>query len=106
MYEYGKALCIAFIGCESMRSRLGIFVLVACSVADASNVEWKASEVVTSYVTGTSPTLILGFDNNLAICLALQEPTNKSDLRDSGISHTDSQLVLMQLWHLVERVNN
>ena len=95
-----------FFGCESMKSRIAMFVLVACSVPGVSNAQWEASEVVTSYVSGTSPTLILGFDNNLEICLALQEPTNKSDLRDSGISYTDSQLVLLQLWHLVEQANS
>ena len=71
--------------------------------ADASETQWRASEVVTSYVSGNSPTAILDFDNNLEICLALREPMKKSALRASGVTYTDSQLLLLRLWALVER---
>lgn len=65
--------------------------------------EWVASEVVTSYVNGTSPTFILGLDNNLEICLALREAKTISELRSDGVSVTDSQLIILQLWRLIER---
>lgn len=75
-------------------------------IAGASATEktkWVASEVVTSYVSGTSPTLILGLDNNLEICLALREARTISELRADGVPVTDSQLIVLQLWRLVER---
>jgi hypothetical protein len=97
-------MAIAF--CNSVMSIVTALVVLALGVADTTNATWKASEVVTSYVSGTSPTLILGFDNNLEICLALQKPKIRSAVRDSGISLTDSQLVLLQLWHLVEQTDN
>ncbi len=77
-------------------------VLAPCT-AGASDTQWRASEVVTSYVSGNSPTAILGFDNNLEICLALREPMKTSALRASGVSFTDSQLLVLRLWALVER---
>lgn len=67
--------------------------------------KWLASEVVTSYVSGTSPTLILGLDNNLEICLALREARTISELRSDGIPVTDSQRS-SQVYRAVRSVEN
>ena len=77
--------------------------MLALAASGGSGLSWKAPEVVTSYVNGTSPTLILGFDNNLEICLALRQPRSPEALREDGVTMTDSQRVLMQLWRLIER---
>ena len=84
---------------------IGLWLTLASApcAADASQIQWRASEVVTSYVSGNSPTAILDFDNNLEICLALREPMKKSALRASGVAYTDSQLLLLRLWALLER---
>ena len=76
--------------------------LLPSSVAHCGDESWVASEVVTSYVSGTSPTLILSFDNNLEICLALRQPRSMDELRDQGVPVTRSQVVLLQLWGLIE----
>lgn len=86
-----------------MRLLIAMLALLVGGTANSNAADWKASEVVTSYVSGTSPTMILGFDNNLEICLALREPGTSTDLLARGIPHTRSQLVLLQLWNLVER---
>jgi hypothetical protein len=83
---------------------LAALVNGVASVGEAS--EWTAAEVVTSYVSGTSPTLILGFDNNLEICLALQDPRTTEDLAISGVPATRSQIVLLKLWDLLEDQGN
>jgi hypothetical protein len=80
-------------------------VLSIASNPMGEEVDWDASEVVTSYVNGTSPTLILGLDNNLEICLALREPKSVSELRSAGVQVTESQLILLRLWRLIERTD-
>jgi len=90
---------------RSLASLLLIVLSLAAPGISSGNAEtkWVASEVVTSYVSGTSPTLILGLDNNLQICLALREAGTIPELRAEGIPATDSQRVLLQLWSLIER---
>jgi len=95
----------------SVKSLIAVLLLVIMGtpgIAPASKADqkWVALEVVTSYVSGTSPTLILGLDNNLEICLALREPRKISELRSDGVAVTDSQLALLQLWRLVERLDD
>jgi hypothetical protein len=72
------------------------------SIAHGGDESWVASEVVTSYVSGTSPTLILSFDNNLEICLALRHPGTADELREQGIAVTRSQLLVLRLWGLID----
>ncbi|NIO28619.1 MAG: hypothetical protein GTO29_08710 [Candidatus Latescibacteria bacterium] len=92
-----------------MKSLIAVLLLVIAGMPDiaaASKTEktkWVDSEVVTSYVSGTSPTLILGLDTNLEICLALREARTISELRSDSVPVTDSQLILLQLWRLIER---
>jgi hypothetical protein len=64
----------------------------------------KAADVVTSFISGTSPTLVLGLDNNLQICLALREPATMDELRARGVPVLESQRVLLLAWHLIRRL--
>ena len=64
---------------------------------------YRASEVTVSYASGTSPTLILGLDNNLEVCLALAKPATVEELRGRGIAMTESQRVLLLAFSLIKR---
>lgn len=64
-----------------------------------------AADVTHSYVTGTSPTYILGLDNNLDICLASTQPVTVAELRSKGLAMSDSQRVLLQAFNIIKRVD-
>jgi hypothetical protein len=65
----------------------------------------QAADVVTSFISGTSPTLVLGLDNNLEICLALREPATMEELRARGVPVLESQRVLLLAWRLIRRLD-
>ena len=70
--------------------------------AKADLSQYNATDVVTSYVSGNSPTMILSFDNNLEVCLALRTPGTLDELREQGIEVTRSQALVLRLWALLE----
>ena len=82
------------------------FLTLGPALAHGGDESWVASEVVTSYVSGTSPTLILSFDNNLEICLALRHPATMDELREQGIPVTRSQVLVLQLWGLIDSADD
>lgn len=75
----------------------------AAGQAPGTGAARRASEVVTSFVSGTSPTLILGLDNNLDLCLASREWASPQELERRGISSNESQRALLRVFGLIER---
>lgn len=61
-----------------------------------------SKDCVTAFVSGTSPSTILNYDNNLEIALNLIKPRNFNDLRNNGITVLESQELLLKLWGMVE----
>jgi hypothetical protein len=80
--------------------------MILAPMAHALDGEYVATEVVTSYVSGNSPTMILAFDNNLEICLELRQPGSMDDLLERDIAVTRSQLLVLRLWGLIASDEN
>ncbi|NIU59314.1 MAG: hypothetical protein GWN67_23910, partial [Phycisphaerae bacterium] len=66
----------------------------------------RAQECMTAFASGTSPVAILNLDNNLEIALNLIKPRTLNELRANGIPVLESQRVLLNLWGIIEMVEN
>lgn len=63
--------------------------------------EWEATQFVA--LTGHQPSDYVTADNNWEIVYALRSPMTASELRNSGIACSDSQLMLLEVGGIIER---
>lgn len=63
--------------------------------------EWEATQFVA--LTGHQPSDYVTTDNNWEIVYALRNPMTASELRNSGITCSDSQLMLLEVGGIIER---
>ena len=82
---------------------LVLTVHAPCVAAQLPGPPLTATNAVTSFISGTSPTLVLGLDNNLSICIAAREWTSLARLDTLHLGMSGSQRLVFNMFALLER---
>ena len=65
----------------------------------------KPLDLLTAFVSGTSPAAVLVLDNNFDIALNLLQPRTIDELRENGIPVLESQRVLLKVWSGIKQLD-